>query len=60
MKPKKTYSEIKKRAEELAKLEKTAPYGRCVLCNLVLEKSDIEQKLYPNMHQNCKNNHYGD
>ena len=59
MKPEKTYSEIKKRAEELAKLEKTVPYGRCVLCNLALEKADVEQKPRLNMHQNCKYDHYG-
>lgn len=45
---------------ELAEFEKTAPYGRCSMCNLALVKSDAERKDYPDMHENCMYERFGD
>lgn len=45
---------------ELAEFEKTAPYGRCSMCNLALIKSDAERKDYPDMHENCMYERFGD
>jgi hypothetical protein cdiviTM7_01565 len=45
---------------ELAEFEKTAPYGRCSMCNLALIKSDAERKNYPDMHENCMYETFGD
>lgn len=45
---------------ELAEFEKTAPYGRCSMCNLALIKSDAERKNYPDMHENCMYERFGD
>lgn len=44
---------------ELAEFEKTAPYGRCSMCNLALVKSDAERKNYPDMHENCMYERFG-
>ena len=45
---------------ELAEFEKTAPNGRCSMCNLALVKSDAERKDYPDMHENCMYGRFGD
>lgn len=45
---------------ELAEFEKTAPYGRCSMCNLALIKSDAERNDYPGMHENCMYERFGD
>lgn len=45
---------------ELAEFEKTAPYGRCSMCNLALVKSDAKRKDYPDMHENCMYERFGD
>ncbi|MBF1042690.1 MAG: hypothetical protein HXL04_03310 [Candidatus Nanosynbacter sp.] len=45
---------------ELAEFEKTAPYGRCSMCNLALIKSDVERKDYPDMHESCMYERFGD
>lgn len=45
---------------ELAEFEKTAPYGRCSMCNLALIQSDVERKDYPDMHENCMYERFGD
>ncbi|MCP9492689.1 MAG: hypothetical protein NNC23_03270 [Candidatus Nanosynbacter sp. P2B_S1_bin.0.1] len=45
---------------ELAEFEKTAPYGRCSMCNLALIKSDAERNDYPDMHENCMYERFGD
>lgn len=45
---------------ELAGFEKTAPYGRCSMCNLALIKSDAERNDYPDMHENCMYERFGD
>lgn len=52
--------DIDKWVKYQAELEKSAPYGRCCLCNLALEKSDTERTHHSDMHQNCMNDHYGD
>lgn len=44
----------------LAEFEKTAPYGRCSMCNLALIKSDAERNDYPDMHENCMYERFGD
>jgi len=49
-----------KHDDELAEFEKTAPYGRCSMCNLALIKSDAERKNYPDMHENCMYERFGD
>ncbi|RKV91609.1 MAG: hypothetical protein D8G53_15260 [Candidatus Saccharimonas sp.] len=49
-----------KQDTELAEFEKTAPYGRCSMCNLALIKSDAERKDYPDMHENCMYERFGD
>lgn len=49
-----------KQDTELAEFEKTAPYGRCSMCNLALVKSDAERKDYPDMHENCMYERFGD
>lgn len=49
-----------KQDDELAEFEKTAPYGRCSMCNLALVKSDAERKNYPDMHENCMYERFGD
>lgn len=49
-----------KQDAELAEFEKTAPYGRCSMCNLALIKSDAERKDYPDMHENCMYERFGD
>lgn len=49
-----------KQDDELAEFEKTAPYGRCIMCNLALVKSDAERKDYPDMHENCMYERFGD
>lgn len=45
---------------ELAEFEKTAPYGRCSMCNLALIKSDAERNDYPDMHETCMYERFGD
>lgn len=49
-----------KQDDELAEFEKTAPYGRCSMCNLALVKSDAERKDYPDMHETCMYERFGD
>lgn len=49
-----------KQDTELAEFEKTALYGRCSMCNLALVKSDAERKDYPDMHENCMYERFGD
>jgi len=49
-----------KQDDELAEFEKTAPYGRCSMCNLALIQSDAERKDYPDMHENCMYERFGD
>lgn len=49
-----------KQDTELAEFEKTAPYGRCSMCNLALIQSDAERKDYPDMHENCMYERFGD
>ena len=49
-----------KQDTELAEFEKTAPHGRCSMCNLALIKSDAERKDYPDMHENCMYERFGD
>lgn len=41
-------------------LEKEAPYGRCCLCNLALERRGAEREYNSDMHENCMYAHYGD
>lgn len=43
-----------------SKLEEEAPYGRCCLCNLALERRDSERGYHSDMHENCMYEHYGD
>ena len=45
-----------KQNDELADFEKTAPY----MCNLALIQSDAERKDYPDMHENCMYERFGD